>query len=232
MKEDQRYFNFPIVLLAGYLDDHRKVLDDIVDYCLYEQSLGLEDEDEDDLEKFSIVADYNYIQIGDPEKSFSNGKGLYESIPYNTAKVGLSLRIFWDFYKNQKPEFENVCLLAFLAIKSILHNKPYCKVTNKFWLSRMDGKSKSVKELTDLSSRMQKYSTEYQTKKIKYELIESWGLIHYSRYTRGFYVSYKLSLEDLIFHAEKQRKKYREKQQRKLIEEARLKALEKLKNLK
>jgi hypothetical protein len=58
------------------------------------------------------------------------------------------------------------------------------------------------------------YTNEYQTKKIKTELQYSWGLVHYARWTHGFYVSFKLSLEELIFEAEKRRKSVKEKQRK------------------
>jgi hypothetical protein len=51
-------------------------------------------------------------------------------------------------------------------------------------------------------------------RKIKFELSQSWGLTTYSRYTRGFYVSFTLSLEELVFEAEKRRKSLKEKQAR------------------
>ena len=49
-------------------------------------------------------------------------------------------------------------------------------------------------------------------KKIKTELRDNWNLITYSRYTRGFYVSFKLDLEQLVYEAEKRRKSTKEKQ--------------------
>jgi hypothetical protein len=71
-----------------------------------------------------------------------------------------------------------------------------------------------------LSSSIYKYANEYQTKKIKYQLSEYWNLITYSRYTRGFYVSFSLSLDELVYEAEKRRKSVKEKQKRQLQNEA------------
>ena len=35
-KDEVRYFNFPICLIKGFLNDHKKCLADILSYTLYE----------------------------------------------------------------------------------------------------------------------------------------------------------------------------------------------------
>ncbi|EKT3967216.1 hypothetical protein NTJ12_002299, partial [Flavobacterium psychrophilum] len=136
---------------------------------------------------------------------------------------------FWKFYKNDKSEFDKICFLAFLSIKSILGTKSYCKVTNLYLWARMDGKTSTIIEVSELSNEVRKYANRYQSENIKNELILNWHLIYYSRYTRGFYISLKMSLEDLIFEAEKKRKSIKENQQKQLQNEALKKALERLK---
>ena len=91
----------------------------------------------------------------------------------------------------------------------------------------MDGKSKSC-EFDNLTKEIRKYANEYQTKKIKYELRDGWKLIHYSRYTRGFYVSFKLTLQELVYEAEKRRKSFRQKKQKEVEKEALKRALKRL----
>jgi len=70
----------------------------------------------------------------------------------------------------------------------------------------MDGKARAVEEISGLSPEIRKYANEYQMKKIKTELILNWNLTHYGRYTRGFYVSLFLTLDELVYQAEKRRK--------------------------
>ena len=204
-----QYFNFPIHLLNSFLLDSKTVLNQISDYSIYVHSLILEEGDE--MQCFKSSASYFSITMNGYTSSYERGKRLHENTPDNSPKVGLSLKIYWDFYSNDKNEFDKVCLLGFLAIKSILQQKPYCKIDNKFMLSRMDGKAKSH-EFKDLTPKIQKYANEYQTKKIKYALRDNWGLITYSRYTRGFYVSFKLTPKQLIMEAEKRRISTKEKQ--------------------
>lgn len=214
---DKRYFNSPIQLLDGFMIDTPAVLQNILDYSLYALTLNYQHGDE--LEKMKSAKNFLGINGGNDSQSYDNGEILYDSIPENSPKVGLNIDIYFDYRKNDKTEYEKICLLGFLAIKSILQSKPYCKITNKYWLSRMDGNPKSC-EIEELSESIKKYANEYQTKKIKHELRDNWNLITYSRYTRGFYVSFKLPLDKLILEAEKRRKSVRQKQYRNEEKEA------------
>lgn len=222
----EKYFNFPIQLLDGFLTNSHFVLSNITDFAIYENSLKLELGTEEDKMKSSAKG-FN-LTLNNPKRSSENGKLLYNSISQKSPRTGLSVSMFFDFYQNEQTEFEKVCLLAFLAIKSIIGNKAYCKVTNLYLWARMDGKTTTIETPEDLTPEVMKYANRYQTENIKNELILNWSLIYYSRYTRGFYVSYKLSLEDLIFEAEKRRKSTKEKQQKSIQKEALKKAMERL----
>lgn len=207
----EKYLNFPIHFLDGFLDNSNECLRDILNYSLYAHSINLEFNDE--VSRFKSAAEFYEADLGDnPEHKHMMAENIYNSAHRNCPKVGINLSVFWDFYINYKSEFEKVCLLGFLAIKSIVQNKAYCKITNNYWLSRMDGKASSIKNKNELSDRIAKYHNEYQTKKIKRELRNNWNLKTYSRYTRGFYVSFKLPLDQLIYEAEKRRKSNIEKQ--------------------
>lgn len=188
---DEKYFNFPIQLLAGFMiDENKKVLTDISDYAIYENTLKLEYGTE--IQKIKDSASFYKITLGSVKSTLDNGKILYNSIPTNSPKVGLNLSIFWDFYKNEKTEFDKICLLAFLSIKSLIGIKPYYKATNLFLWSRMDGKIKSLEykeQVCELSKEVRKYANRYQTTKIINELVLKWHLIYYSYHLRGFYLS-------------------------------------------
>lgn len=220
------YFNFPIQLLDGFLTNSHIVLNNIIDFAIYENSLKLELGTEKD--KINASAKGFDLRLNNPINSLENGKYLYNSISKKSPRTGLSRSMFFYFYQDEQSEFEKVCLLAFLAIKSIIGNKAYCKVTNLYLWARMDGKINTIETPEDLTAEVMKYANRYQTENIKNELILNWSLIYYSRYTRGFYVSYKLSLEDLIFEAEKRRKSTKEKQQKSIQKEALKKAMERL----
>jgi len=218
-KKEVKYLNFPIQMLSGFLLEHDSVLNNIVLYGLYHYGLTTLKLGEPEERFIASMKHFGtkYNGVNDWEKA-AEARTFYENFNalLNTKPpmVGLNLDIFWDYLTNEKTEFEKVCLLGFLSIKSILQKKPYCKMTNLFWLSRMDGKSKCVSEPSELSPEIRFYHNEYQTKKIKNELQDNWSLMYYARYTRGFYVSFKLDKEKLVYHAEMRRKATKEKQRK------------------
>lgn len=224
-KNEEKYFNAPIQLFSGFLEDSTACLNNVFDFAIYNHS---KDFPGSETERFKEACKWYGVNPGDARESARKGKELTENTPLNSPRVGLKLSLFWQYYKDEKSEFEKVCLLGYLSIKSILQNKAFFKVDNKFWLSRMDGKAKSVLEVWELSAKLQKYASEYQTVKIKKELVNNWGLVTYSRYTRGFYVSFDITLEQLIFEAEKRRKSTLEKQYKEREKEALKAAFNKL----
>ncbi len=222
---EEKYFNAPIQLFAGFLEDSTACLDNVFDFAIYDRSKYFPGSE---IERIMQACKWFDVTPWDMEKTARKGKELTENTPLNSPKAGIKFSLFWEYYKYEKSDFEKVCLLGYLSIKSILQNKAYCKIDNKFWLSRMDGKAKSVLEVWELSAKLQKYASEYQTVKIKKELVNNWGLVTYSRYTRGFYVSFDITLERLIFEAEKRRKSTLEKQYKEREKEALKAALNKL----
>jgi len=224
---DVKYFNFPICLLQGFMVNPKICLNNISDYALYEHSLKMELGGE--REKILASANYFEIKLNYPELVFENGEDLYLERSKSSPKVGINLEIFWDFNDNYKTEFQKICLLGHLAIKSILQNEAYKKITNKYWLARMDGKAKAC-SFEDLSPQIRKYANEYQTKKIKDALVDSWYLVTYSFHTRGFYISYKMPLDELVYQAELKREKTKTKKRKEMTLQARLKANQRLKD--
>lgn len=204
MKEEEKYFNFPIQLLEGFMIDHQSVLRNILHYAIYAGALKLEFGNE--IEKFKSSADFLNVSLANMEVALSNGKMLFESLPSNSPKVGLSTSIFWTYYTEDKSEFEKACFLAFLAIKSIVGRKEYCKTTNNLILARMEGKVKSITDNSELSNEVSFFSNRYQLTKIINELKSNWGLVYYSRNIRGSYVSFKIDFESLVRIAENAKK--------------------------
>lgn len=224
---DQKYFNVPVQLLSGFMDNSSDCLNNIFDYAVYQKSLKSEGTE---AQKFKNACIWFGVNAGSDIRSISNGKELTANISDSSPKVGISLKMWFDFYQNEKSDFDKICFLGFLAIKSILQTKPYCKIDNKYWLSRMDGKVKAISEFRELSKTISKYASEYQTVKIKKELRIGWGLTTYSRYTRGFYVSLSMTIEELVFEAEKRRKSTKDKLYREQVKEALKKAMNRINN--
>lgn len=207
---DKVYFNYPVSLHRDdFLEHTAWILNRILYYAVYAHSLQLERGSE--FNRFKESSSHFGVKMGDFKHAFEQGRQVFEESAHDKVFTGINRDVLFDFLKNKKTDFDKVCLLAHLSIKSVLGKTVYWKLTNDFWFSRMTGFEETVdRELW--SESLIKYSSEYQTRKIKQELIKNWGLVTYSRHTRGFYVSYTLSLEKLIFEAEIKRKTRWEKQ--------------------
>ncbi|WP_150452563.1 hypothetical protein [Arenibacter lacus] len=227
MSKEERYFNFPIQLLEGFMQDSHTVLNNIFDYAIYTHTLRYTHDNEINVQVSSACKFFG-VTAGNAIKSYHNGEMLYSSIEPNSPMVGINKDMFFDYYKDDKNEFHKVCLLGFLALRSIIQDKRYIKITNNYLWARMDGKAKSIKSIDELSAEIRKYANNYQTRKIKEALSNDWYLRTYSYYTRGFYVSFKLSMEELVLIAETNRASYKNKKRKQEEKEAREKAIKQL----
>ncbi|MEI8270387.1 MAG: hypothetical protein WCG45_03375 [bacterium] len=112
------YFNFAIQLLENFLKEKETVLENIFDYAIYVKATSLYSKSE--LRNGEIALSYFGVASRDLETTLKVGKLLYGSFPQNSPKVGLNTKIWMAYLKKNKTEFEDVTLLAFLALKSIL----------------------------------------------------------------------------------------------------------------
>jgi hypothetical protein len=223
---DERYLNFPVIMLQDAFKDIRETMCNAMDYAGYVHTLKLEYGDKK--KKMKDAGKYFCIKYG--YNSYDNGEAIYNSLPPNLPMTGINKDVCFDFYENPKTPDEIAVLLAFLAIKSVIGKKPYVKMTNDFLIARMGG-YKSIKDMPEpLPEPLAQYSTRRKMAKIKLELQTNWNVNYYSYYTRGFYVSLdnKFSLNDLALQAEKRRKTIKEKQLKQKKQDARKKALIKL----
>lgn len=224
MDNDIKYLNFPVCLLSGIFENTKKVMNDIIDYAIYKHSLKLELSDETG--NLESSAKYFGINLGNSKRTYKNGKLLYDSIPEKTPMTGINKEMLFDYFEHEKSEIEIVTLLAFLAIKSILGTKPYSKANKQFLLSRMSGNAKKDGIISD---QLSKYLLRYHFDKIIIELKLNWRLVYYSYHTRGFYISFDLSLEKLIEICETDRKSTKIKNMKNNENEIRKKVMENLK---
>lgn len=229
MGNEKRYFNFPIALLHEFFLNKEKSFTDILHFALYDHAFNKLNYGSL-LDRFIESSKYHYVSLGNPENSVEKGEEIYDEYCDQKVRIGIETNMYWEFANEEKEPYEYTCLIGYLGLKSILQKQAYCKVTNLYWLSRMDGYSRSVESIEQLSTPIKALANEYQLKKLKYQLMENWGIINYGRYTRGFYVSSKLKLEDLIFEVEKKRKARKVKQQQEEKKKALNEALKRLEN--
>jgi hypothetical protein len=227
---DDRYFNFPIQMLQDAFCDIKGTMDKIMDYAGYAHTLKLELGD--DMDKMRSAGSYLGITYEDRSGSYKNGKIWYDSIPVNSPMVGINIEMCFDFFNNHKTQDDISVLLAFLAIKSIIGRKAYCKMTNEYLITRMGGYARIEDLPNPLPHPLSGYYTRRKLDKMKSELQLNWNVNIYSYYTRGFYVSIdnKFSLDKLVLAAERNRKSTREGKLRQQKIKARKKALRALRN--
>jgi hypothetical protein len=137
----------------------------------------------------------------------------FEGLSKKPVMTGISENMLSDYMENEKTGSEIASLLAFLAIKSILGKKSFCRITSEFLLCRMAGYD-SKNEMIEIPEVLKKYQIRWHMDSLKQSLKNNYGLRIYGRYTRGFFVSFKLSEEQLIRQVETKRKKYLEKTQK------------------
>ncbi|MGD9929314.1 MAG: hypothetical protein AB7U05_04795 [Mangrovibacterium sp.] len=226
---DERYLNFPIQLLQNAFKDIRQAMNNIMYYAGYVHTLKLELGEEQ--EKIKAAGEYLGITWGNPIAAYLDGEKLFHEIPTNSPHTGINKHLCFDFYDNPKSNDEIAVLLAYLALKSIIGPKPYTKTTNDNLIARMGG-FVSKKDISgeQLPEPLSKYNTRRKLDKIKIDLQTNWSVNIYARYTRGFYVSFDqaFTLDQLVFEAEKRRKRAEEKQLQQRKNEAFERALKKL----
>ncbi len=198
------FINIPIQLLSGFLDDSRRTTLDICHYSIYSHFIKI---DKGNLkEKYRNSCEWLDFPELDRDESLRRGRVLHERYK-NSPMTGIERYVFSEYCKIGKSDFDKACFLAFHALKSIVGEKTFQKIDNKLLWARMDGKTKTIKDVSELSEKMRFFAQEYQTLKMKRELQESWRLIYYAQQTRGFYVSFKMDLKSLIMEVVKRKRK-------------------------
>lgn len=195
------YYNVPCTLFQNYLKDdmrRKRVLSEVITYAVYAEYLRLHDEVSDDAARFATACrnmgsgSLNMSQtLTDGERLFKSGKG--------EAFVSLDSDKYWEQVNEEKaPDL----FLAWMALKSILGNKPFAKTNNGMWLSRMDGSSKVKKPFrkgaNTYSEPVEHFNNHYQCRKLKAQLWYYYGVSFYDgQGIRGFYFSLSMKPEQL-----------------------------------
>jgi hypothetical protein len=197
---------------------------DVIHYAVYKHAQNLNGTL---AERIKSSANYYGIELGSLKNATEGGERLHSEIPYRSPMTGINKDLLFDFYLGSKTHDEIVVLLAHLAIKSILGEKSFCRITTDYLFCRMAGYP-SMSDMPEVPVHLRPYATRRKMDRIKTELTEFYGLNIYARYTRGFFVSFTLSLEDLIREVETKRKKYYEANQKAETSAAVLKVINQL----
>jgi len=197
MKEKKSdYANFPICLLAE--SDIKRVVKNALDYACYWHSKSLNI----GTDKYSDSMKYFMFSKINPEmvlESKTNGQRMYEL--YNHSNhAGVKVSTLWNYFFEEKSSDDIINLRAYCATKSIIGNEKFKKTNKEQIVSKMFGVEKTS-QIVDGANL--KYLKRYQYVKLISELEKHWYLKYVSNHSRGCFISYKLSLVDLMFEEER-----------------------------
>lgn len=217
-ENDKKYFNIPVPLLKLLFTDSSGFFQNVFDVGIYLHSKTLQGS-----EKKRYKDACTFFEMKTPIDTWiniANAQGFLGSIPDNYPTTGIGRDMWFDFYRNQKDEFDIACLGVFLAIKSIIGKKTYVKTNKAFIHARMFGYNTAGDRPipNQLTPIQKKYQMRYHMDKVITELEINWHLKTLWNHNRGFYLSFDLSLEEMARIIEKD--KYSTKK-RKLQEEKR-----------
>ncbi|MAZ26709.1 MAG: hypothetical protein CL868_06480 [Cytophagaceae bacterium] len=219
-RKEHKYFNFPIQLISGFMVRPKETLGDIFSYVFYKLVNDfMEDQGVECLfTAMERVGEYLKNTGGDDDNRhfiYQRGELLHNSIPDKSPITGISEKVFWDYFNNHetKNKYDKICLLAFLASKSIIGPSKVEVITYKFLFSRMDG-HRTVVPLEAISYEIATFYTPHKRSKIRDLLMLKWGLKTPDKNSYGACWSYKLSQENLNDWAYKRTEKYKLKKMR------------------
>lgn len=209
MKKDKpKFLNFPISLLQGFMEATKGTLGNILDYCIiYEMEVHQRPFDEA-RKMFNMAEPYDIMNF------VEDARVVFNSTSRNQPRTGLEVNMFWEFYLDKslfgkKTDEEKAILLAFLAIKSIVGCKEWCKLgKQEIIFHRMAGHTDCKTQIPD---SIKPFCTRFKFDKIKKALVEHWGISIYSNHTRGMYIG-TIPLQDLALIAERRKLATKQKQ--------------------
>jgi hypothetical protein len=144
IKSRDRYLNFPILFLKEFMSKPDEAFTMILGYSIY-YTVYSENAHFESIGDFILCSEPNTYEM-DLEELGKIGEALYIGLKKKEELsgkkipiVGISVDLFNDFYRVEKSDFDLVCLLAFLAIKSILQKSEYRNIKNTLLLARMGG---------------------------------------------------------------------------------------------
>jgi hypothetical protein len=201
------FFNSPVSMYKWFLQDHRRVLHDVVDYAVYDYRARTAKTFKEAAKCLQVT----YRQ--DIKEAEKKAETVYHKYT-GGAMVGVNAKVVWDYIAKDEPtERDLMQFLGYMALKSIIGKAGYKRIINDLFLSRMAGETKTI-PATQLPDEIAKYGTRRRLDRLKGELIDSWGLAAYGQSTRGWFASFTLPLPDLICHVEGNRAKNKAEKRR------------------
>ena len=186
IKNDYKFIQYPLFLHQDFLDDVKKTMQNILAFGVYMKSLNNETGNVDieiGMKYFNLELDYHekldYKVIGSTIKDTLDART-------KEPQPSISLNMLLEFMREDKTQFEVICLSAYLGCKSIMGKKSYCPTNCKHVLARIMGYSsyhkisnelephtlKLFRKYIDLNGNVKKY----MFRKLFEELESDWRL--------------------------------------------------------
>lgn len=234
---DTSYYNFPVSILEGFIRDTQGTLEKMLMWAAYDwiKRYAI---DKRGNAKYSVQAMREVqdllgfrIPCDTDEYHFYKACGQVYS-RYKGARTGIIRKLYWELReKTFIEDSDKVTLLYFLGAKSILGRKDYCKTNDLLLFARMNGLDKPFRNEEELREKSHVVISAHFTRRrkdtLKQRLTEEFHIQVYSFRDRGFYISSKLTMEQLVEAVESNRKSSRGSF-KKRISETRDKVLAKL----
>lgn len=177
----------------------------------------------------NITCNFDYV--------LKHGKEIERTIPANEPYPSINKDLFFKFRDHEKTEFDLMQFACYIAIRSILGKKSYCRTNKEMILCRAFGYN-SVKHLPAtmnpvIKELFDKYKKRHHIERILQSLKLSWNILIYGRNVHGLYIGLKnlkknITLATMISYAETKKKKNQIAELKKQENEAREKALQQL----
>ncbi|MFZ4521476.1 MAG: hypothetical protein ACOYNC_07215 [Bacteroidales bacterium] len=145
---------------------------------------------------------------GNTGQILTDGKAIVDGIPDGEPWPMVNKDLLFDYYKNDKDQWQLVQFAGYIAIGSIIGKRHYCRTNKQHIMARMFGYAshKAIPENLNplVKELMNKYSTRYWMDKLLQQLELTWQIKTYSRNMRGVMIGKeKATLETMALAAEK-----------------------------
>lgn len=203
MDNNKKYLNIPVPMLQDLHLNKNTFLNNAFDVGVFLKSKGLTGSPE---KRYKDALHFlGVTQSTSVKTAISNAERILYKMPGKYPTVGIEKEMYFDFYKNEKSDFDIICLSAFLGIRSILGKKPYDKTNKSLIHARMFGCITAKNLPSKLTPLQEKYKIRWHMDKLMEELQINWHLRVLWNHNRGFYLSFDLSYDEMALIIEKEK---------------------------
>lgn len=205
MSKNDYYLSFPVQLLRE--EDIKVMADKAIDYGIIDYMVRNELEG---IDGFNEACECTGITAS----SYDGTRKVYDELNNSIDKVvyvSIKKDMLFEFMKVPKTDFEIDVFRAFVGVKSIIGSKSVQPLTNDYLVARLLGFNSPKDALNESTDKFKYYQKRYRIDKLKNALERGYKLKRYGTHTRGFYVSFTMTLKTLVKHVETTKKSAKDK---------------------